>query len=179
MRALETLGARVSGFDLGPVLLYDFDHVDQSVLIYLAEQFNMLGDAGWDMADTEAKRRALLKESVALHRLKGTPWAIKRVLALLGFGTAVLVEGWVKVARYNGAVAFDAAALYGDGTLHWAEYEIMFDVPVQIAQAKNLAAVLSRYAPARCHLRKMVSSGLRYNAVCSFDGTYSFGELIL
>jgi phage tail P2-like protein len=177
MRVLETLAARVSVLDLEPVLLYDFDHAPASALIHLAEQFNLLGDAGWDLADTEPMKRALLKEAIALHRFKGTPWSMKRVLALLGFGTAVLEEGWVNVARYNGAATFDGVALYGDGARHWAEYDVVFDVPVQIAQAKKLAAVLSRYAPARCHLRKMVSNGLRYNAVAAYDGAYSFGNL--
>ncbi len=89
MRALETLAARLSGLNLAPSVLYDFDHVDASALIHLAEQFNVLGDAGWDMANTEAKKRALLKEAVALHRIKGTPYAVKRSLELLGVNATV------------------------------------------------------------------------------------------
>lgn len=89
MRALETLAARLSGLNLAPSVLYDFDHVEASALIHLAEQFNVLGDAGWDMANTEAKKRALLKEAVALHRIKGTPYAVKRSLELLGVNATV------------------------------------------------------------------------------------------
>lgn len=89
MRALETLTARVHALDLAPSVLYDFDHVEASALIHLAEQFNVLGDAGWDLADTEAKKRALLKEAVALHRVKGTPYAVKRALELLGVNATV------------------------------------------------------------------------------------------
>ncbi len=89
MRALETLAARLSGLNLAPSVLYDFDHVETSALIHLAEQFNVLGDAGWDMANTEAKKRALLKEAVALHRIKGTPYAVKRSLELLGVNATV------------------------------------------------------------------------------------------
>ena len=89
MRALETLAARLSRLNLAPSVLYDFDHVEASALIHLAEQFNVLGDAGWDMANTEAKKRALLKEAVALHRIKGTPYAVKRSLELLGVNATV------------------------------------------------------------------------------------------
>jgi len=89
MRALETLAARLSGLNLAPSVLYDFDHVEASALIHLAEQFNVLGDAGWDIANTEAKKRALLKEAVALHRIKGTPYAVKRSLELLGVNATV------------------------------------------------------------------------------------------
>jgi phage tail P2-like protein len=89
MRALETLAARLSALDLAPTVLYDFDHVEASALIHLAEQFNVLGDAGWDMANTEAKKRALLKEAIALHRIKGTPYAVKRSLELLGVNATV------------------------------------------------------------------------------------------
>lgn len=93
MRAIETLGARPSALDISTVVLYDFDTVNASALPHLAEQFNVLGDAGWDIADTDAKRRALLKEAVALHRIKGTPHAVKRSLQLLGVN-ATLIEWW-------------------------------------------------------------------------------------
>lgn len=93
MRSLETLGARSSALDISTVVLYDFDSVDASALPHLAEQFNVLGDAGWDIADTDEKKRALLKEAVALHRIKGTRYAVKRSLELLGIN-ATLKEWW-------------------------------------------------------------------------------------
>lgn len=82
-RAVETLAARVSALDLTPLVVYDFDTVPASALPSLAEQFRMLGDAGWNLATTEAQQRALLKEAGALHRIRGTPYAVSRVLAIL------------------------------------------------------------------------------------------------
>lgn len=97
MRALETLSARISALDLSPVVVYDFDHVPSQALTALAEQLNLLGDAGWDFAGfgpaPDAKKRALLKEAVALHRLKGTRYAVQRALDLMSV-TSRITEWW-------------------------------------------------------------------------------------
>lgn len=91
-RALETIAARLSTLDLTPLVLYDVDNVPASLLPYLAEQFNVLGDAGWDVADTDDKRRELIKEAIALHKLKGTRYAVQRALDLVG--VMATVEEW-------------------------------------------------------------------------------------
>ena len=97
MRALETLSSRLSTLDLSPVVVYDFDHVPSQALTALAEQLNLLGDAGWDFAGfgpaPDAKKRALLKEAVALHRLKGTRYAVQRALDLMSV-TSRITEWW-------------------------------------------------------------------------------------
>lgn len=87
-RALEAVAARISSIDLTPLVVYDFDTVPVSALPSLAEQFRMLGDAGWNLATTEAQQRALLKEAIALHRIRGTPYAVTRVLEILGLNAA-------------------------------------------------------------------------------------------
>lgn len=92
-RALETIVARLSTLDLTPLVLYDVDNVPASLLPYLAEQFNVLGDAGWDVADTDDERRELIKEAIALHKLKGTRYSVRRALDLIGI-VAIVVEWW-------------------------------------------------------------------------------------
>jgi phage tail P2-like protein len=150
MRALETLGARVSGFDLGPVLLYDFDHVDQSVLIYLAEQFNMLGDAGWDMANTEAKKRALLKEAIALHRIKGTPYAVKRALELLGVN-ASLTE-WFQTLPKGAPHTFTVDAQVTD--------QPVGTPAIDAARTQQIKRMVTFWKPARSHFSLRVGLGM-------------------
>ncbi len=97
LRALETLHARLQGLDMSGALVYDFDQVHASALPHLAEQFGVLGDAGWGFIgsgpEAEAKQRALLKAAIALHRLKGTRYAVERALALLGV-SARITEWW-------------------------------------------------------------------------------------
>lgn len=98
MCALETGAARMSMLDLSPLVVYDIERVPESLLPHLAEQFNVLGDAGWDMATTEAKRRALIKEAIALHKLKGTPYAVQRSLDLIGV-VALITEWWERTPK--------------------------------------------------------------------------------
>lgn len=93
MRALETVIARLSTFDLTPLVVYDIDNAPVSLLPYLAEQFDVLGDAGWDLAKTDDERRALVKEAIWLHKIKGTPYAVRRALDILGV-VATIVEWW-------------------------------------------------------------------------------------
>lgn len=97
LRSLETLSARTAALDLSALVLYDYQHVPAQALRTLAEQLNLLGDAGWDFAGfctaPEARQRALLKEAVALHRLKGTRYALQRALDLMGLKSR-LTEWW-------------------------------------------------------------------------------------
>ena len=64
--------------DLTKLLIYWLDDVDASALPTLAKQFHVMGLEGWDFATTEAQQRALLKQAVELHRLKGTTWAVRQ-----------------------------------------------------------------------------------------------------
>lgn len=95
--AERALDYRVNNLPVQAVLVYDFGSVSKSALPILAEQFNLLGDAGWDFAgfgpSTEQKKRNLLKEAVALHRVKGTRYALQRALDLLGI-SAYITEWW-------------------------------------------------------------------------------------
>ena len=97
-RALETIAARLSTLDLTPLVLYDVDNVPASLLPHLAEQFNVLGDAGWDVTDTDDERRELIKQAIALHKLKGTRYAVQRALDLIGV-VAMIVEWWERDPR--------------------------------------------------------------------------------
>jgi len=108
-RALEAVAARISMLDLTPLIVYDFDAVAASALPSLAEQFRVLGDAGWNLATTEAQQRALLKEAIALHRIRGTPYAVTRVLEILGL-SATMIEWFAAMpqgAPYTFTISMD------------------------------------------------------------------------
>lgn len=92
LRAQESLAAELRMVPIENVVIYDFDNVSASALVHLAEQFNIL-EAGWELATTEAQKRALLKEAIALHRIKGTRYAVTRSLELLGV-VANVIEWW-------------------------------------------------------------------------------------
>jgi phage tail P2-like protein len=88
-RALEAIAATISSTDLTPLIVYDFDSVPASALPSLAEQLRVQGDAGWSFATTEEQQRELLKNAIALHRLRGTMYAVTQALSILGVDVTV------------------------------------------------------------------------------------------
>lgn len=159
MRALETLSSRLSALDLSPVVVYDFDHVPQQALTALAEQLNLLGDAGWDFAGfgpvPDAKKRALLKEAVALHRLKGTRYAVQRALDLMSV-TSRITEWWEPQPN-NGP----------QGLPHTFLVDLLLtDAPdgqpvLTPARADAVLRMVRFWKPARSQFRARVGMGLR------------------
>lgn len=78
--ALNELIDRLGTIDLTPLLIYIIDNVDKSALPHLAWQFHI---EGWELAETEEEKRALIKKAIELHRYKGTRWAVKEALNAL------------------------------------------------------------------------------------------------
>lgn len=68
------------------------DELPEAVLHLLAWENRILG-AEWRLARTIQEKRALVKNSFALNRKRGTRWAVERVLGLLGLD-AEIVEWW-------------------------------------------------------------------------------------
>ena len=79
-------------FDLPSIrIIKDIDQVPSQFLPFIAWQKSV---DYWDENWQEALKRKVIKESRALHRLKGTPAAIKR--ALEPFGYEVTLIEWFK-----------------------------------------------------------------------------------
>ncbi|WP_414165200.1 phage tail protein I [Superficieibacter sp. BNK-5] len=74
---------RFAQLDLTALLVYLVDLVDASALPSLAEQFHVQGLEGWLFASDEQEKRELIKQAIELHKYKGTPWAVRRVLEIL------------------------------------------------------------------------------------------------
>lgn len=149
----------------------------------------------WSEAWTEAQKRAQVLESIALHRKKGTPWAVKTALAAIGYPVLELVEqrvyhdAWVKAGGrvLDGDWAIDGAATLnpppGDGAgqlvrrsalNHWAEYAIRLNVADgewTREQQRRIRATAERYAPARSHLASLITGArAKFSARISMVG---------
>lgn len=85
----DRLFARFQELDVNCLLTNLFDEVDKSALIHLAEQFHITGNEGWLSCQTEKERRELLKNSLKLHKFRGTKYALVRVLGILGLNGIV------------------------------------------------------------------------------------------
>lgn len=92
-RVLEQLSARLQALDLSPVLVNLVDRAADDVLLYLADQFNVVESGWWGAVEDAQDRRELIKLSIALHRRKGTPWALRRLLESAGV-RADIREWW-------------------------------------------------------------------------------------
>ncbi|EAR5045406.1 phage tail protein I [Salmonella enterica] len=74
---------RFAQIDLTALLVYLVDIVDASALPSLAGQFHVQGLEDWLFAANEQEKRELIKQAIELHKYKGTPWAVRRVLEIL------------------------------------------------------------------------------------------------
>lgn len=136
-RAIDALAARMTGLDLTPILVYLIDLVPADALPILAEQFNVVGPLWAYLPDEAAKRRAI-KESVAWHRAKGTPWSVETALSWAGHVA--------KVEDTTGSAN------------RWAEYQLELGAPVA-GDALQAVLELARFAaPARSHLVRLYGS---------------------
>lgn len=108
--ALEAVVQRLAAMDLSVLEIYNLDTVDASALFNLADQFNVLGLRGWTLARNETEGRQLIKEAIQLHRTAGTPFAIKRVLALVGYPNATILEN--PGNRHDGTLTHDGTATH-------------------------------------------------------------------
>ncbi|WP_194207255.1 phage tail protein I [Superficieibacter sp. 1612_C1] len=80
---------RFARLDLTALLVYLVDLVDASALPSLAEQFHVQGLEGWLFASDEQEKRELIKQAIELHKYKGTPWAVRRVLEILSLPSTI------------------------------------------------------------------------------------------
>lgn len=98
---------RLATLPLESLLIYAIDTVDSSALIHLADQFNVLGNRGWNLCDNEQQQRDLIKAAIELHRYAGTPYSIQRALSVVGFGDSTIDE--------NPPFYYDGGVIYGGG----------------------------------------------------------------
>lgn len=173
MDALEIVMAeRLIGLDLPIRTLWDVDTCPHHLLDWLAWAFSVdiwLGD--WP----ESTKREVLRQSIAVHRQKGTRASVIRALQAAGYGDAELIERYAW-DRYDGTYVHDGAIAH-TAPDHWAEYRLRLKRPITIAQAERVRIILETVAPVHCHLKAFdFTQALNvYNAAITHDGTFSHG----
>ncbi|MEE2953261.1 MAG: phage tail protein I [Pseudomonadota bacterium] len=146
---------------------YRFSLIDASVLATLHDpmrapvQFlpalakELSVEEEWDLAETEAQQRGLLANAYVLNAKKGTPFAVKRGLSVLGFDGVSLVEGF-DVIRHDGEVTRDGSADYR-GADRW----LLFDAVVPLADDVSFDARGRARFMRGLHVWKRFTSKLR------------------
>ncbi|MET3916239.1 phage tail P2-like protein [Variovorax sp. OAS795] len=132
---------------------------------------------GWSDARSDDARRAVILDSINIHRHKGTPWAIRALIRAIGFGEVTIIER-VGGRTHNGAINRNGEFPHASLAATWATYKIVLERPITNVQAERLRKLLPAVAPARCHL-----VGLRYASVANShngatrrDGAYNHGS---
>lgn len=163
---LAQLTERMAGLDTTRLLVYLVDLVEADALPFLGEQFHVMGGEGWDVADDDAARRALIKSAIELHRYKGTPWAVKRVLGQLGIDVELLdqraqrgVYAALNPTRLDGTWTLDGArkvvpleSLTGVPQIqHWAQFIVRLNLAeiARPALIERMRALVDEWKPAR------------------------------
>lgn len=172
---LRTASA-LAAVDMLPIQIREYWNPEKcpaAFLPYLAAEVSV---DGWELAESDDARRALIKSAIQLHQKRGTPWAIREVIRRLGFGEVTLVEGR-SVRRRDGTARRNGDYLHGDPTA-WAQYIVKLSRPITRDQAENLKAVLERYAPQRSMLAALDyrAAPIRHNGVATRNGQYNRGS---
>lgn len=152
--------------------LWDSARCPSNLLPWLAWT---LGVEDWDTAWSEARKRAVITEAVAIHRMRGTVAAVRRVLRLAGFGEARIVERWGEKLR-DGTITRDGSETRMAAD-HWAEYRVILDRPITAEQAVFVRRLIERAAPARCHLKLLdfTETPIRRDGTIQRDGAFTRG----
>lgn len=172
-KVLAELSLRLPQLDIAKVMTTLVDLLGDEFIELLAEKWSMTGDDGLILADSDGSKRGIIKKAVELHRHKGTPWAIREVLRLLGFGEIEIDEG-LKARDYT-ANTYVARIPEAE---RWAHYAIRFSQPITNEQAITIRQVVRNFAPARCLLAVLdyKAAALRYNHKATYNGAYNHGS---
>lgn len=173
---LEMLDDALGELDLNSMLVYLVDLVKPTLLPVLADQFSMLDEAAWLLAESEDAKRNLIKNSAELHRYKGTPWAIREVIRLLGFGEVTIQEGLNNQVR-DGSITRNGNHVHGDPSA-WPLYRVFLKRVITNDQAALVRRLLLSVAPTRCRLVALdyQSVAIRHNGLSRRDGQYNHGS---
>lgn len=112
----------------------------------------------WHLAVTEAQQRALLANAYPLNAKKGTGFAIRRGLAVIGFPGASLVEGF-PVLAHDGAILKRNGRERYRSTARWALFDVRLPVPLDQAlddaARHRVLAGIEIWQRASCYLRAL------------------------
>ena len=134
--ALVALGDRMGTLPIDKDLIYLIDRVDAQLLPNLAWQFHLTYFEGWGAARTEPERRRIIRQSIAIHRKKGTPWAIKQALRFLGDIDVRIID---RMAQRDAYAPYHPLRLDGSWTLDGSQRIRPIEIVVGIPQIQHWA----------------------------------------
>ena len=164
---------RIEQLPLDGLLTYLIETVPAAYLPELARQFHIGPMEGWQFVSGDPERRRLIREAIALHRKKGTPWAMRRAFAAAGFGDELrIIEGALS-RRYDGTIFADGSQRYGGHS--WAEFRVEADLGETASLSSETAAMaqalIAEWRPVSRHLASLAWVVGTSDAVPSADAS--------
>ena len=146
-----------------PVRIPLYWHIKEtptSDLLYSTENLNIRFLT--QLTDDDNEKRIIIQHAATIFKKIGTPWAIKYLCRLLGFGNVQINEAgrqgthrWNKEQnndlRWNGAIQW-GRSFKGE----WYEYEIIVREEIPAPKVATLHRLLPYVQPARCRLVRIV-----------------------
>lgn len=171
-RAIEQVTGSVATVPIQIRETWDPDLCPAELLPWLAWA---LGVDEWDSGWSEGAKRAAIRESVAIHRRKGTVAAIRRTLVNAGYGDAEIIER-TAARTYSGAFQYSGEHDHSS-VGHWAEYRVKMARPITIEQAGKVRSLIEAVAPLRCHLVELSfqTAAFIHNSRLRYDGAATYG----
>lgn len=169
---------RFIDLDFTPVLMNLVDTCSVNALPYLLNQFDVLGYKGLRFLDPlsttyDNDRRDLIKKAIELHKYKGTRWAIKESLKLIGVTDC---EIYSNVSNY-----FHDGVWLRDGSIahniqNWATFTLKVNsatfTTITTGLVTDMVNLINEYKTGRSRLVRIVGIGLMHNGFAYRDGSY-------
>ncbi len=171
--ALADLSLRLNKQDLSHITTTLVDLIDDEFTDLIAEKWSATGYDGMFLATANKNKRELIKKSIELHRLKGTPWSIREVLRCLGLGEVIIDEG-LKLRDYKGN-SFVASIPKNE---IWAHFGVVLEKPITNDKIEEVKKVINNFKPARCILAILdyKAAAILYNNKARYNGKYNYGS---
>ena len=149
--------------------LWDAKRMPENMLPWLAWA---VGVDQWSRRWPEAARRDAIDQAIPIRRLRGTVWAVRRALEVLGYTNVEILEHaeqnqkWIDAGglSLDGSWALDGRSLFVEGaprvvTTSWAQYALAFnvaDAPFEARDQSRLRARVEAAAPLRSELIALI-----------------------
>lgn len=161
-RALEQATARIGAVPLPMRTLWDPDTCPVGLLPFLAWTLSV---DQWRADWPESVKRQAIRDSIPIHRRKGTVASLKRAISALGFSVE-FAEWW------------QAAGAGLDPHEFKAEVET-YGLGLTLEQARQVLEIIEATKPLRSHMAEisftaLVPPAAAYVGAVPFDGAYSY-----
>lgn len=139
-----------------------------------------VGVDDWDSQWEEQQKRDAIDEAIPIRRKRGTVWAVRRALEVLGYSDVELLEHtgqrekWLAAGGLllDGSWALDGRSMRVENaprvvTTHWAQYALAFninDAPFTARSQRRLRRRVEAAAPVRSELIALI-----YRYAAEFD----------